>query len=66
MFSEEVSILNKITKSNTKLLRTMSSIVKALDPIIKIAARTYQGALATELNKMGKDEQTIIYIKRTT
>jgi len=31
----------------------MSSIVKALDPIIKIAARTYQGALATELNKMG-------------
>ena len=38
----------------------MSSIVKALDPIIKIAARTYQGALATELNKMGKDEQTII------
>jgi hypothetical protein len=31
----------------------MSALAKAFDPILKVAARAYQGALATELNKMG-------------
>jgi hypothetical protein len=32
----------------------MSALVKAFDPLIKVAARVYQGALTTELNKMGE------------
>ncbi|KAG7343920.1 ubiquinol-cytochrome C reductase complex 14kD subunit [Nitzschia inconspicua] len=31
----------------------MSALVKVFDPILKVAARAYQGALSTELNKMG-------------
>jgi ubiquinol-cytochrome c reductase subunit 7 len=31
----------------------MSALAKVFDPIFKVAARAYQGALATELNKMG-------------
>mmetsp|Transcript_36771 Transcript_36771/g.41376 ORF Transcript_36771/g.41376 Transcript_36771/m.41376 type:complete len:118 (+) Transcript_36771:120-473(+) len=30
-----------------------SSLIKAFEPVMKIAARTYQGALSSELNKMG-------------
>jgi hypothetical protein len=33
--------------------KTMSALAKAFEPILKVAARAYQGALATELNKMG-------------
>ena len=33
---------------------TMSAIAKAFDPLLKVAARFYQGALTTELNKMGE------------
>jgi hypothetical protein len=32
----------------------MSALAKAFEPILKVAARAYQGALATELNKMGE------------
>lgn len=31
----------------------MASIVKALEPVMKLASRAYQGAVQTELNKMG-------------
>ena len=31
----------------------MSALTKIFDPVMKVAARTYQGMLATELNKMG-------------
>ena len=32
----------------------MSALAKAFDPLLKVAARFYQGALTTELNKMGE------------
>ncbi len=32
----------------------MSGLVKAFEPLMKVAARTYQGMLSSELNKMGK------------
>jgi hypothetical protein len=35
----------------------MASIVKALEPVMKLAARSYQGALQTELNKMGEFDE---------
>mmetsp|Transcript_20644 Transcript_20644/g.42489 ORF Transcript_20644/g.42489 Transcript_20644/m.42489 type:complete len:117 (-) Transcript_20644:164-514(-) len=31
----------------------MSGLVKAFEPLMKVAARTYQGMLSSELNKMG-------------
>jgi hypothetical protein len=30
------------------------SLAKIFDPVLKVAARTYQGMLASELNKMGE------------
>ena len=35
----------------------MASIVKALEPVMKLASRAYQGALQTELNKMGEFDE---------
>ncbi|VEU43823.1 unnamed protein product [Pseudo-nitzschia multistriata] len=39
--------------SSTTNESTMSALAKTLEPLMKRAARTYQGVLATELNKMG-------------
>ena len=35
----------------------MASIVKALEPVMKLASRAYQGAVQTELNKMGEFDE---------
>lgn len=32
----------------------MSGLAKAFEPLMKVAARTYQGMLSSELNKMGE------------
>ena len=39
--------------STTTTVTTMSALTKIFDPVMKVAARTYQGMLASELNKMG-------------
>ncbi len=40
------------------------SVAKIFEPIMKVAARTYQGMLASELNKMGeaKDSLTMVVV----
>merc|ERR1711935_682511 len=40
-------------KNTTLLTTTMSSLAKSFEPLIKRVARTYQGAISSELNKMG-------------